>query len=224
MSKVIIQKETTKNPITLIGKEAGICYGTDTTDDEKNYKRGLQCIKDGHGRTLEFPQVYMILDGYSARFGRQFYTHIGGSPTRLQASTRYIDYTKRFDYVLPEPLLKNKEAEIAYKKTMRMIQESVEELIESGVDKEDAQMLLPLGMSTKIVCRTNARNLMDMSKHRLCNRAYWEYRKFMRDLITALSNYSEEWATLCKMCFKSICDDIGYCPEKNSCGRKSKKK
>lgn len=55
MGKVIIQSHTTKNPITLIGEEAGICYGTDTTDPAKNYKRGKRCIEDGHGRALEFP-------------------------------------------------------------------------------------------------------------------------------------------------------------------------
>ena len=71
MGRVIIQPHTTKNPITLIGEEAGICYGTDTTDPVKNYKRGKRCIEDGLGRVLEFPQVYMILDGYSARVMRE---------------------------------------------------------------------------------------------------------------------------------------------------------
>ena len=37
MGKVIIQSEyTTQNPITMIGKEAGICWGADITDDNKN--------------------------------------------------------------------------------------------------------------------------------------------------------------------------------------------
>ena len=30
MGKVIIQERTVKDPITLIGEEAGICYGTNT--------------------------------------------------------------------------------------------------------------------------------------------------------------------------------------------------
>ena len=93
MGKVIIQERyTTKNPITMIGEEAGTCWGADTNDDVKNYKRGLDCLSNEHGRTIEYPDVYMILDGYSARVIREWYTHIGGSPTRLQASTRYIDY------------------------------------------------------------------------------------------------------------------------------------
>lgn len=84
-----------------MGKEAGVCWEADVSDAKKNYKRGLDCLQSGHGRVAEYPQVYMVLDGYSARVIREFYTHIGGSPTRLQASTRYIDYENGFDYVTP---------------------------------------------------------------------------------------------------------------------------
>lgn len=105
---ITILPETTKNPITLIGKRAGICYGSDISDDEKNYKRGLDCINSGHGRAMEFVNVELIIEGYSARVIREWYTHIGGMPTRLQSSTRYIDYSKHgFDYVVPQSIQNN---------------------------------------------------------------------------------------------------------------------
>ena len=88
MSSVIVLEETTTNPLQLIGKCSGLCYGSDISNVDKNYKRGLECLKNNHGRTLEFPQVYLLLKGYSARCIRELYTHIGGMPTRLQASTR----------------------------------------------------------------------------------------------------------------------------------------
>ena len=90
--KVIILSETTDEPLTLAGALCGVCWGADTKDNKKNFNRGLECLRNGHGRTLEFPQIYMILDGWSAKVIREFYTHISGGPTRLQASTRYIDY------------------------------------------------------------------------------------------------------------------------------------
>lgn len=65
MGKITILPETIKNPISLAGKMAGVAYGSDITSDEKNYKRGLQCIKDEHGRVLEFAEVYFTLEGYS---------------------------------------------------------------------------------------------------------------------------------------------------------------
>ena len=111
MGQVIIQDETTKNPLQLIGRESGICWGSDTSDKEKNIKRAWDCINSGHGRVLEFPQVYMELNDYSARVIREFYTHIGGASTRIQASTRYIDYESGFEYVTPPSLKKMPEAE-----------------------------------------------------------------------------------------------------------------
>ena len=49
MGNVTILQETTQNPITLIGKRAGICWGADITDDDKNYQRGMNCIISNHG-------------------------------------------------------------------------------------------------------------------------------------------------------------------------------
>ena len=191
MGKVIIQEHTTKNPLQLMGEEAGCCWSADTTDNEKNYKRGKTCLSDGHGRVSEYPQVYMILDGYSARVIREFYTHIGGGPTRLQASTRYIKYGE-FDYILPHSIENNPEAKNFYDMVMSDISLAYAKMEEIGVPKEDIANILPLGMTTKIVVRTNLRNLIDMSHQRMCTRAYWEYRQLMKDICEALSAYSEE--------------------------------
>ena len=223
MSKIIIQNETTIDPISLIGREAGVCWGADIANPEKNYKRGLDCLASGHGRTWEYPQVYIILDGYSARVIRELYTHIGGGPTRLQASTRYIDYQNGFKYVVP-PTIKNKpEANDIYNKTMEEVLDAMKRLELLGIPKEDINMLLPLGMETKVVLRTNLRNLIDMAHQRLCTRSYWEYRLLMKDIMDELTKYSEEWAYLVKHYFVPKCEEVGYCTEKKSCGRKSKR-
>ena len=71
MHNIIIQDFTVKNPVQMIGYEAGICWGADVTDPIKNEKRGWDCIKSEHGRTLEFPQIYMTIKGYSARMMKQ---------------------------------------------------------------------------------------------------------------------------------------------------------
>lgn len=217
MGKVTIQRHTTLNPIQLIGEEAGVCYGSDISDPQKNYKRGLQNLKDGHGRTFEFPQVYMIIEGYSARFMRELYTHIGGAPTRLQASTRYINYND-FDVITPKSLNTDEKQDI-YNDAINQIRVSFRELLNLEVPKEDIANILPLGMESKMVERTNLRNLIDMSHQRECARAYWEFREFMKDLKEALSDYSEEWKYLVDNYFKPKCEIYGYCTEKFSCGR-----
>uniref|UniRef100_UPI00405769F7 FAD-dependent thymidylate synthase n=1 Tax=Acetatifactor sp. TaxID=1872090 RepID=UPI00405769F7 len=96
-----------------------------------------------------------------------------------------------------------------------------EELITSfGIPREDAVMLLPLGMSTKIVDKRNLRNLVKMSHQRLCARAYWEYRLLMKDIMEALAQYSEEWNYLVEHNFVPKCEAYGKCTEKKGCGRR----
>lgn len=221
MGKVIILPETTKNPISLIGSRAGYCWGADTTDNEKNYKRGLDCIKSNHGRTLEYVNVETIITGYSARVIREWYTHIGGSPTRLQESTRYVDCVN-FDYVVPKSINSEKTKE-CYNNTMDKIKEAVKELEGCGIPREDYAMLLPLGMATTIVDKRNARNVRDMTRQRLCSRAYWEYRELINDFLDKLSAYSDEWKALINLIAMPKCEELGYCPEKKSCGRKPKR-
>ena len=222
MGSITILKETTKNPITLMGERAGICWDADISDPIKNYERGLDCIKSGHGRVMEYVNVEMVIDGFSARVIREWYTHIGGAPTRLQASTRYIDYND-FNYIIPHNINNDSRKLAMYKFIMNGIIVGYQKLLDMNVSKEDAAMVLPLGMSTKIVDKRNLRNLVDMSRQRMCTRAYLEYRLLFEKVCKALSEYSEEWDTLIKMCFHPKCDELGYCPEKKSCGRMPKR-
>lgn len=214
MGKIIIQDFTTKNPISMIGMEAGVCYGSDTKDKNKNFKRGLDCLKKNHGRTFEFPDVYMILDGYSARVIREWYTHIGGSPTRLQESTRYVNYQDGFDYIIPDSIKRKDEALQVYNKMMNNIEDGIYQLEKMGVPREDSALGLPLGMKTKIVCKHNFRNLMDMSRNRMCSRAYWEYQEIFDDLIKALKKYSEEWDILTNYFYPKCTSCNENCPNK----------
>ena len=220
MGTVIIQDYTTKKPLQMIGHEAGVCVNADTTDPLKNLKRGLDCILSEHGRTWEFPQVYMEISGYSARVMREFYTHIGGAPSRLQSSTRYIDYENGFDYVVPSIIRANEEAFKIYQSTMELIRIGMQKLDQLEIPREDCAMLLPLGMTTEVVCRTNFRNLVDMSHQRMCTRAYSEFRILFYNISKVLSEYSDEWKWLVEECFMAKCEFFGgLCNEKKSCGR-----
>ena len=219
MGTVIIYPETIKNPITLIGHRAGVCYGADVSDGAKNYARGIDCIKSGHGRALEFVDVHMCFKGYSAKVIRDWYTHIGGSPTRLQASTRYIEYSQ-FEYITPKTIQDNPIALQIYQQTMNTIRENMKLLEESfHIPREDSSMLCPLGMTTTIVDRRNVRNLIDMSRNRECSRAFWEYRQLFFDVKQKLAEYSDEWRTLIDMTFHPKCVELRYCPETKGCGR-----
>ena len=222
MGTVTVLPETTKSPISLMGRRAGICWGADVSDEEKNYKRGLDCIDSNHGRVLEFPDVHLVLKGYSARVIREYYTHIGCLPTRLQESTRYVNY-ENFEYITPHTIWSNVEALTIYQETMRVISRNCKRLEELGIPREDSAMQLPIGMSTTIVDKRNVRNLIDMSRNRMCSRAYWEFRELFNDILTALKEYSPEWEYIVNTQMKPKCEILGYCPEKMGCGRYNKK-
>lgn len=223
MGQVIILPETPKNPLYLIGKRAGVCWNADVSDNEKNIKRGIDCIEAGHGRTMEFVDVHMIIDGFSARVMREYYRHVGGLTPYLQASTRYINY-KDFDVIRPASIERNKEALVEFNIAVKNLRKSLEVLKILGIPNEDVANLLPLGMATKCVEKRNLRNLVDMSHVRKCSRAYHEYRLELFPAIeNALKNYSEQWAWIVDNLFKPKCDVYGYCDEKNSCGRMPRK-
>lgn len=218
MGRITILPETTKDPIALMGRRAGVCWGGNIADPEKNYKRGLDCIKSNHGRVLEFVNVEMVIDGYSARVIREWYTHIGGAPTRLQASTRYIGYND-FDYVIPDTIKRGSEEWDEFIETIAQIKVGLVKLNTLNVPREDLATLLPMAMTTTVVDKRNLRNLIDMSRQRMCNRAYWEFRQLFKDICTALSAYSDEWKYIIDTQMMPKCEYLGYCPEAKSCGR-----
>jgi thymidylate synthase (FAD) len=147
---------------------------------------------------------------------REWYTHIGGAPTRLQASTRYIDYGE-FDYVVPPSIEQNENALARYHEAMGAISWALRNM--TDIPREDAAMLLPLGMTTRVVDKRNLRNLIDMSRQRMCQRAYWEFREMFTDILDALMKYSNEWKTITNTQMMPKCEALGYCPEKHGCGK-----
>lgn len=217
MIKIIRYDE---KPITLIGECVGNCYGSDTSDEKKNFKRGMNCIKSGHGRVEEYPDIIMEIDGYSIKVVRELYTHIIGV-SRTQESTRYVNMKKR-GYITPPSLNKNQEALNLYKQEIDKLFDTYNQLVALGIPKEDASMVLPLSLKTKLVLKINVRALLHMAHIRMCSRAYWEFRDLMKDIQKELSNLSDEWKIIADM-MKPICEINGYCTEEYGCGRKPKK-
>lgn len=219
---ITIFDSTDKYPLQKIGKMAGVCWNSPVDDKEKNILRAKDCIQSGHGRVLEYVDIELCIEKYSARAIREYYTHIGGGPTRLQESTRYVNCEK-FEYYLPQTVNKSDESRKLYDECMDFIRQKYGQLLESGVSKEDAANILPLGMMTKIVDKRNLRNMINLMNQRLCTRAYVEIRTMANEIKTALSNYSEEWKWICDNLFVPKCDVSGYCVEKKCCGRKGPK-
>lgn len=211
----------TQNPLTFIGQCVGNCYGSDTTDTIKNYKRGKECVESGHGRVLEYADIIVEISGYSARVIRELGRHVIGT-TYTQESTRYINY-KNFDYYIPDKIKNNPKALDVYNNFMSIVSDTYKQLIELGIPKEDVGNILSLGMNTKIVLKINARALEHLFAVRECTRAYKEFRDLMKEFRLEINKLDEEWKWLADNIFKVQCAKNGYCSEKFSCGRYPKK-
>lgn len=215
-----------KNPISLIGKNAAVCYGKpiDTVMGEyckSDYKRGLACIKSGHGRALEYAAVNVEVSGYSARCIREVYTHIVGT-TRLQESTRYINMSD-FGYFMPDSIRNNPKAHMLYVNLMDTVKATYEQLRECDIPVEDCANVIPLAYNSRIAFKINVRSLLHLAEERMCNRAYHEIRGFVTEFKKALYSYGDvnndiEWQEIALM-MKPKCQNLGYCPEKKGCGR-----
>ena len=222
MVSVTVLSETTKFPLEVIGERCGICWNASINDSDKNIKRAKNCIISGHYRVLEFVNIELLIKGCSARVIREWYTHIGSLPTRLQESTRYVN-CENFKFVIPTNVKNNPFLLKEYQSLMSNISNKYKLFIEKGIDKEDAALILPLGMETKIVDKRNLRNLIEMFHQRSCSRAYWEYRDIMKEIKSKLSEISDEWKWIADNYFIPKCEVAGYCTENKCCGRKPKK-
>lgn len=215
---ITILPQTDKKPLNTIGFCAGVCWNSPVDDKEKNIKRAKNCIASGHLRVAEYPDVFCVIEGYSARCIRELYTHIIGT-TRLQSSTRYVD-AKNMDIENEFYYPFSDEAKEVYKNGLQNIMQTYQKLEDLGYPKEDAANILPLGMSTKIVWKMNLRGLIHFMNMRLCNRAYKEIRQLSNELKQKLRIYSPEWEWICDNLLVPKCDALGYCDEAKSCGRK----
>lgn len=211
------------------GFNAGVCWDAPLDDKEKNIKRAISCIKAGHSRVMEYVDIELVISDVSARCLRELYTHIGGAPTRLQASTRYISEQSGFDFYTPPKIDNNIAAKQMYIEGMGTIQKVYNGLLEGGMTKEDAANVLPLGMMSKMVWKVNLRTLINFMNRRLCMRALREIRDLSVEIKDRLAEKNEEWAWIAENLFVPTCEQYKYrnpnlvfCPEQQCCGKYKK--
>lgn len=206
----------TKKPLTLMGEVASVCW-----DSRPSPQIGIDCIESGHGRVLEYIDVVVEISGYSIKTIRQLYTHIIGV-SRLEQSTRYVDCSN-FDFTIPNSIKNNPLAYKEYLEFMQYAQNKYEILRNLSIPKEDVANILPAGMCTKMVLKINGRALLHMAEMRLCQRAYWEFRKLIGELLEKIKELDDEWKKVVSYATPR-CVSLGYCEEKNSCNLMPAKK
>lgn len=166
----------------------------------------------GHYSPFEHVSFTFAIDGVSRALSHQLVRHRIASYS--QRSQRYVS-EKEFEYVTPESILKDQDADNIYHDIMDKIGEAYNILVEKGIPKEDARFLLPNACSTKIIVTMNARSLFNFFNHRCCTRAQWEIREMAKLMLKEVKKVAPN-------IFKksgASCISLSYCPEgKMSCG------
>ncbi len=138
-------------------------------------------------------------------------THI----TRHRMHSLIIPDFTTFDlknYVVPESVAENHKVE--YDDIYRENLEMKKRFVEAGVRKEDLVYFLLSGNACNITTTMNARTLEWISRMRCCNKAQWE----IRELVNQMVSHAKGVSPLIGEGLGATCNVFGYCPEgKDSC-------
>lgn len=174
-------------------------------------KGAAHAIKSGHLGILEHISMSWYVEGISRACSHQLVRHRIASYN--QQSQRYCKIDTGDDwYVVPESVGDNTAAKQLYYKAMNGIATIYKELLEGGIPKEDARMVLPNACTTNILITMNGRSFVEAAEKRLCNRAQWEIRElFSRMRNTLISVYPFVAALAAPRCLKRGCVELKPC-------------
>ncbi len=174
--------------------------------------------ESGHTSVLEHVKFTFAIDGVSRALTHQLVRHRLASYS--QQSQRYVEFKLEFspnNFVIPPKIKKNDLAYAKYINILKNIQDIYNDLINLGIDPEDARYVFPNAAKTRIVVTMNCVALLHFFGLRCCALAQWEIR-----------NLSDVLLSICKDKLPSVftsagsrCINLGYCPEnkQRSCGK-----
>ena len=165
-----------------ISLAAKLCYSNSNIDELEDRVRGIsyedflgKILNMGHLSVLEHASFTFGIEGISRAASHQLVRHRVASYS--QQSQRYVDAHKRSgEYITPSTIEDSEEAGSKYAALVSKIYDLYEEMVSSGIPKEDARFILPNAAATKIIVTMNARELLHFFKLRCCERAQWEIR------------------------------------------------
>ncbi len=160
-------------------------------------------MKRGHTSVLEHASFTFSIEDISRACSHQLVRHRIASYS--QQSQRY---TKAKGYIFPHSIADKSGASEIYRRGMEHAWEAYEELVEMGIEEEDARYVLPSGASTSLIMTINARSLLNFFRLRLCFRSQWEIRELAELMLREVRRVAP-----------SIFEDAGppciegYCPD-----------
>ena len=173
----------TPSPESFIGKVAGICYGKlETSTEEQHIKRAAHCVEKGHLSTLRFAHATFHISGISRVCSHQIVRskHL----EFLQRSQRYCNESET---PFIEPEFKDDAQRDAYRLAVCEAGIAYNSLIERGMKKEDARLIIPQCVTTEMIIVGNFQSWLGFIKLRNTKEAQWEVRAVAQEIQRQLS-------------------------------------
>jgi len=178
----------TRKPEKMVAVAARLCYSPvgvdelmDELGDEDVEKLVRFVIKSGHHSTIEHIYFTFAIEGVSRALTHQLVRHRIASYN--QQSQRYVKFKDNFEYITPHSIEKDKDSKKKFDSLISNIHNLYKELLDSGVEAEDARYILPNASETKIIATMNGRELLHFFTVRCCNRAQWEIRELAKKML-----------------------------------------
>lgn len=199
----------------LVVKIAKICYGGSPLDpvSPREIEAMIRALKvSGHTSVFEHASFTFYVEGVDRALTHQLVRHRMGSYT--QRSQRYVN-EEDFEYYTPESISNYSESLDKYKDVMEVINEAYQELIDIGVPKEDARMMLPNACTTGIVFTMNVRGLFNFLSLRLCKRTQKPLRILASNVLSECMKVAPKtFNRVGAKCINNECAEVVSCKDK----------
>jgi len=178
----------TGQPEKMVAVAARLCYspvGVDSLMEEMTGEEINKLVKYGinseHPSTTEHISFTFGIEGVSRALTHQLVRHRLASFN--QQSQRYVKFEKGFEYIMPPAIKDDPEAKKKFEEMVSGSHKLYKELLDMGMEAEDARYILPNASESKILVTMNGRELMHFFTVRCCNRAQWEIREMATSML-----------------------------------------
>lgn len=175
----------TPDPVGVCALAASQCYCS-----EPKVSTVKACIKSGHESIIEHANFTFEITEVSRALLAQLTRHRIGWSYSVR-SQRYVEQ-EREEYVVPESVESSPEALKIYKDAMAAAHDAYKTLLDAGIKREDARMLLGQGYTTDLIVTANARSLRHFFNLRLDRRAQWEIRELAQRMFELVYEIAPE--------------------------------
>jgi len=205
----------TPEPEKIAAAAARLCYSDCGIEEllenitaDKIKKRIKDCFMKGHHSIFEHISFTFGIEGISRVATHQLVRHRVASYS--QQSQRYVEFKNAADVITPPSIEKDPEAKALFEESAGKSRELYKKLTGMGISAEDARVIFPQGVDTKIMVTMNARELMHFFNLRCCKHAQWEIRSLAYKMLALAKKTAPiVFENAGPLCF------IADCPEKD---------